>query len=63
MGSNEIKNEAKRLAEELPENAACDDPMYRFGLHSELAAWHKVYEGLSDDEIAEVEAMALDRNR
>ncbi len=38
----------------------------RFGLSSpdsELAAWHEVYEGLSDDEIAEVETVALDRNR
>lgn len=26
-----------------------------------LEAWHQVYEGLSDDEIAEVEAIALDR--
>lgn len=31
----------------------------RFG----LAAWHEVYEGLSEDEVAEVEAMALDRSR
>jgi predicted DNA-binding antitoxin AbrB/MazE fold protein len=30
---------------------------------SELAAWHEVYEGLSEDDIAEVEAMALDRSR
>jgi predicted DNA-binding antitoxin AbrB/MazE fold protein len=30
---------------------------------SELAAWHEVYSGLSDDEIAEVETMALDRSR
>jgi predicted DNA-binding antitoxin AbrB/MazE fold protein len=30
---------------------------------SALEAWHKVYEGLSADEIAEVEAMALDRSR
>jgi hypothetical protein len=37
----------------------------RFGLsdpHPMLAAWHKVYEGLSDEEIAEVEAIALRRN-
>lgn len=36
-----------------------------FGLSdpdSVLAAWHKVYEGLSDEEIAEVEAIALRRN-
>jgi hypothetical protein len=26
---------------------------------SELAAWHEVYAGLSDDEVAEVEAIAL----
>lgn len=30
---------------------------------SALEAWHQVYEGLSEDEIAEVEAMALDRSR
>ena len=36
----------------------------RFGLSnadSELAAWHEVYAGLSDDEVAEVEAIALRR--
>ena len=26
-----------------------------------LAAWHQVYEGLSDDDVSEVEAIALDR--
>ncbi len=30
---------------------------------SAIAAWHRVYEGLSEDEIAEVEAIALDRSR
>ena len=30
---------------------------------SPLAAWHRVYEGLSEDEIVEVEAIALDRSR
>jgi predicted DNA-binding antitoxin AbrB/MazE fold protein len=30
---------------------------------SGLAAWHEVYEGLSEDDVAEVEAMALDRSR
>ena len=30
---------------------------------SALEAWHQVYEGLSDKEIADVEAMALDRSR
>lgn len=30
---------------------------------SVLEAWHQVYEGLSEDEIAEVETMALDRSR
>lgn len=30
---------------------------------SELAAWHEVYDGLSDDEIAEVETIAMDRSR
>lgn len=29
---------------------------------SALDAWHRVYEGLSDGEIAEVEAIALDRD-
>ena len=30
---------------------------------SALEAWHQVYEGLSDDEVAEIESMALDRSR
>ncbi len=30
---------------------------------SELASWHEVYQGLSEDEVAEIEAMALDRSR
>lgn len=30
---------------------------------SELDAWHEVYEGLSEEDIAAVEAMALDRSR
>lgn len=30
---------------------------------SVLAGWHRVYEGLSDEEVAEVEAVALDRSR
>jgi predicted DNA-binding antitoxin AbrB/MazE fold protein len=30
---------------------------------AKLAAWHEVYEGLPEDEVAEVEAMALDRSR
>ena len=30
---------------------------------SALEAWHQVYEGLSDDEIAEVETIALDRGQ
>lgn len=36
----------------------------RLGLesHSGLAAWHEVYEGFSDEEIAEVEAIVLRRN-
>jgi len=37
----------------------------RFGLSksdSELEAWHEVYAGLSDDEVAEVEAVALGRS-
>lgn len=29
---------------------------------SALDAWHQVYEGLSEDDIAEVEAMAVDRS-
>ncbi len=29
----------------------------------ELAEWHRVYEGLSDAEITEVESIALDRSR
>jgi predicted DNA-binding antitoxin AbrB/MazE fold protein len=28
-----------------------------------LDAWHHVYEGLSDEDVAQVEAMALDRSR
>jgi hypothetical protein len=36
----------------------------RLGLepHPRLAAWHEVYEGLSDEEIAEIEAIVLRRN-
>lgn len=37
----------------------------RFGLSgpdSGLAAWREVYEGLSDEEIAEIEAIVLRRN-
>jgi len=30
---------------------------------SELEEWHRVFEGLSDAEIAEVETIAIDRNR
>ena len=30
---------------------------------STLEAWHRVYEGLSEEEIAEVEATALGRGR
>jgi predicted DNA-binding antitoxin AbrB/MazE fold protein len=30
---------------------------------SEIQAWQRVYEGLSDAEIAEVETIALDRSR
>jgi len=30
---------------------------------SELAEWHRVYEGLSDAEVIEVESIALDRSR
>jgi predicted DNA-binding antitoxin AbrB/MazE fold protein len=33
------------------------------GPQSELAAWHEVYEGLSEEEIASVETMAFDRSR
>ncbi len=28
-----------------------------------LEAWHRVYEGLSEDQIVEIEAIALDRSR
>ncbi len=28
----------------------------------QLDAWHEVYEGLSEDQLAEVEAIALDRS-
>jgi len=31
------------------------------GASAALEAWHRVYEGLSDNEIAEVEAITLDR--
>jgi predicted DNA-binding antitoxin AbrB/MazE fold protein len=30
---------------------------------SELDAWHEVYEGFSEEDIAAVESMALDRSR
>lgn len=39
--------------QELGEKRADDD----------LAAWHRVYAGLSDEDIAEVEEIALDRSR
>ena len=29
---------------------------------SAIAAWHRVYEGLSENEIAEIETIALDRS-
>lgn len=29
---------------------------------AQLAEWHKVYEGLSEEDIAEIEAIALDRS-
>ena len=29
---------------------------------SALEAWHRVYEGLSEDEISELESLALDRS-
>jgi predicted DNA-binding antitoxin AbrB/MazE fold protein len=29
---------------------------------AELAAWHRVYEGLSGEDIAEIERIALDRS-
>jgi predicted DNA-binding antitoxin AbrB/MazE fold protein len=32
-------------------------------VESELEGWHRVYEGLSDAEVAEVEKIALDRSR
>jgi predicted DNA-binding antitoxin AbrB/MazE fold protein len=38
--------------QELGEMQAADD----------LAAWHRVYAGLSDEDIAEVEEIALDRS-
>lgn len=39
--------------QEVGEKRAADD----------LAAWHRVYAGLSDEDIAEVEEIALDRSR
>jgi predicted DNA-binding antitoxin AbrB/MazE fold protein len=35
----------------------------REAAEAELRAWQRVYEGLSDQEIAEVEAIALDRRQ
>ena len=35
----------------------------RYQMVSQLPDWCNVYDGLSDDEIAEVEAIALDRSR
>jgi predicted DNA-binding antitoxin AbrB/MazE fold protein len=37
-------------------------PAPRESASSALQAWHGVYEGLSDEEIATVEAIALDRS-
>jgi len=39
--------------QELEEMGAADD----------LAAWHRVYAGLADDDLAAVEEIALDRSR
>ena len=79
-----IKDAAKRLVEELPEDATWDDLMYRIyvrqaieaGLRDSdaggtmrmdevraMAAWHEVFEGLSEDDVTEIENMALDRSR
>jgi hypothetical protein len=87
MENAKVKNEAKRLVEELPEDAtwvvrqaveaglrdsdagravSVEEVRVRFGLSgpdSELAAWQEVYAGLSEDEIAEIESLALDRSR
>jgi hypothetical protein len=49
---------------EAGRTASVEEVRARFGLpdsDSELAAWHDVYAGLSDDEIAEIEAIALRR--
>jgi predicted DNA-binding antitoxin AbrB/MazE fold protein len=47
----------KMVADDLEEELDGGDP------GAKLASWHEVYEGLSEDEVTEVEAMALDRSR
>jgi hypothetical protein len=50
---------------EAGRTASVEEVRAKFGLSGpdpELAAWHEVYAGLSDDEIAEVEAIALNRS-
>jgi predicted DNA-binding antitoxin AbrB/MazE fold protein len=46
-----------KMADDLEEELDGGDP------GAKLASWHEVYEGLSEDEVTEVEAMALDRSR
>jgi predicted DNA-binding antitoxin AbrB/MazE fold protein len=52
-----IKRMSDDFDEPLEEELGGGDP------DAKLAAWHEVYEGLSEDEVAEIEAMALDRSR
>jgi predicted DNA-binding antitoxin AbrB/MazE fold protein len=50
----------------LPEHQRFSVQVQELGeKHAEdkLAAWHRVYAGLSDEDIAEVEKIALDRSR
>src|SRR4029077_3582435 len=49
---------------EAGRTASVEEVRARFGLSEpgpELAAWHEVYAGRSDDEVAEVETIALNR--
>jgi len=50
----------------LPEHHRFSEQVQELGekpAEDELAAWHQVYAGLSDEDIAEVETIALDRSR
>lgn len=54
-----VKRKAVRELRPAENNADTPESAVSAGLE----AWHQVYEGFSDEEIAEVEAIALNRSR